>query len=101
MSWKRGGKWTKPVDQTKEYLNKYYEYFNPSDLYIGRYTKAKVEQIFWGGFSHGGIKQFNQLSSPIFEQIVPADADSIRISSMKEIVTRSSIQVDTIMNPIK
>ena len=101
LSYKRGGEWTKPVDQSKEYLNKYYEDFNPSDLYISRYTKAKVEQIFWDGFSHGKIKQFHQLSSPIFEHIIPTDADSIRITSLKENVSRLSIQIDTITSPIK
>jgi len=101
LSYKSGRKWTAPVDESKEYLNKYYEDFNPSDLYISRYTKAKVEQIFWDGFSNGKVEQFHQLSSPIFKQIVPAKADSIRITSLKENVSRLSIQVDTITNPIK
>jgi len=101
LSWKKAEQWSEPVNPSKEYFDKYYENYNPSNLYLSRYIRSIDQLFFFDGLSRGQTKQFFAIGPIVFDQYIPDDADSVRLIATKEYVVGFTIKVDTLINPNK
>ena len=101
LSWKQDGHWSEPVNHSKRYFTKYYESFDPADLYASRFIRSFDQILFFEELTEGQTKKFAALEPIILKQNIPQGADSILMIITRKNVEKFSVQVDTVLTHLK
>jgi len=100
LSWKVNGQWLPPINPARDNFNRYHARFNPADLYRSRLDRTFYLRLFLKpGLSTAEIKsrkEFHQFRQYLYDQHVPKEADSIRLTIINKQAKNSGLSVDTV-----